>query len=342
MEPSPVETPSSATTRALIDRLRGYERERERLGERDRRPLRILALDGGGIRGLVPARVLQAIEERTERPIADCFDLIAGTSTGGILALGLTVPRPEGGGPRWRAEQLAEMYRERGRVIFRRTPLHVLGAWLIEKYGARGLDGVLQERLGDARLGDALTEVLVTSWDLSANVPRYFSSTDPATAGVPMREAGRATSAAPTYFRPHWREGRAYVDGGVFANDPARLAWMAKRAPEAPGRPIVLVSLGTGAAKSPDPARRRFWGALPWARPVIDLLLTAPTDLVQLELEEASRTSPLEYFRLDPDIAGASPRLDAVDPHNLDALDDAAKALIAAHDADLAAIAAAV
>jgi predicted acylesterase/phospholipase RssA len=158
-----------------------------------------------------------------------------------------------------------------------------------------------------------------------------------------MRVAARATSAAPTYFRPLWNERHAFVDGGVFANNPARLGWMAKRDPERPDRPILLVSLGTGAAKSPDPSKRRFWGPLPWARPMIDLLLTAPSDLVQLELEEAAAATPaLEYFRLAPDISHASPRMDDVDPANLAALDRAADALIAASDAQLQAIAARV
>lgn len=343
MESSPVNVPSQAPTYALVDRLRGHERAREAAGERDERPLRILALDGGGIRGLIPARVLQALEERTGRPIAGCFDLVAGTSTGGILALGLTVPDPATGAPRWSARDLADMYRRRGATIFHRSPGRAIVDWLVEKYAARGLEGVLRDRLGDATVGQALTEVLVTSWDLSADTPRYFSSLD--TRDVPMRVAARATSAAPTYFRPLWVDGaqrHALVDGGVFANNPARLAWMAKRDPQEPQRPILLVSLGTGAATSPDPSRRRFWGPLPWARPMIDLLLTAPSDLVHLELEEAATGTGLRYHRLAPDITHASPRMDDVDPGNLAALDRAADALIDARGAELDAIAAAV
>jgi uncharacterized protein len=343
MESSTLSASPHSATRALVDRLRDFERQREELGERERRPIRVLALDGGGIRGLVPARVLQAIEERTGQPIAASFDLIAGTSTGGILALGLTVPDPETGRPRWSAADLADMYRRRGGAIFHHPAWRVLVEWLVEKYAARGLEGVLRDRLGDANVRDALTEVLVTSWDLSADTPRYFSSLD--AEDVPMRVAARATSAAPTYFRPLWLDKpsrRALVDGGVFANNPARIAWMAKRNPLHPKRPMVLVSLGTGAAKSPDPSTRRFWGPLPWARPMIDLLLTAPSDIVHLELEEVAAATALEYYRLDPDIAGASPRMDDVKPGNLAALDRAADALIEQRAKDLDAIAASV
>src|SRR3954463_2533024 len=77
----------------------------------------LLALDGGGIRGVIPARALQRIEERMGRPISELFDMVAGTSTGGILALGLTAPAP-GGGPRFAASDLLALYMEHGREIF--------------------------------------------------------------------------------------------------------------------------------------------------------------------------------------------------------------------------------
>lgn len=317
-------------TDALVDQLRDVERGYEAAGARAEKPLRILAVDGGGIRGLIPARVLAELERRTGRRIAECFDLLAGTSTGGIIAVALAAPDPSTGGPRWRAEMLVELYRREGAKIFRRPWWRALLEWLIAKYSARGLDGVLAERLGDATMSDAVTEVLLTSWDLTSDDPRYFSSvTDRA---VPMRVAARATSAAPTYFPPLWLdegERHALVDGGVFANNPARLAWMAKRNPREPQRRMVLVSLGTGAAKSPDPSTRRFWGTLPWARPMIDLLLTAPSDLVERELRDAAGQGQLEYFRLSPkDLGAASPRLDDVSAANIRALDELATELI--------------
>ncbi|NJD10182.1 MAG: patatin, partial [Gemmatimonadetes bacterium] len=86
-------------------------------------PFRILSIDGGGIRGIIPALVLQEIERITGRPIAGSFDLIAGTSTGGILALGLARPGPAGG-PAFSAAELVQLYEREGGVIFSRSLWH--------------------------------------------------------------------------------------------------------------------------------------------------------------------------------------------------------------------------
>ncbi len=80
------------------------------LRRRGRRYVTILALDGGGIRGIIPARVVDSLERRTGRPVSALFDLVAGTSTGGILALTLTAPADGGGRPRYAAADLATFY----------------------------------------------------------------------------------------------------------------------------------------------------------------------------------------------------------------------------------------
>src|SRR5690349_3735852 len=108
-------------------------------------PIKILSIDGGGIRGIIPAMLLAQIESRTNRPIARLFDLIAGTSTGGILALGLTVPRYPGG-PLYTAGQLVDLYQNQGRRIFSRSMWRKLFAcdnltW--KKYSSKGIEQVL-------------------------------------------------------------------------------------------------------------------------------------------------------------------------------------------------------
>ena len=87
------------------------------------RTIRVLSIDGGGIRGIIPALMLGEIERRTNKPIAELFDLIAGTSTGGILALGLTVPGPDGK-PKYCADELVQLYKEEGPRIFHRPTWH--------------------------------------------------------------------------------------------------------------------------------------------------------------------------------------------------------------------------
>src|ERR1700742_3801709 len=114
----------------------------------------ILAIDGGGIRGLIPALVLAEIEKRTGRPTSGLFDLVAGTSTGAIIACALTRPAPLS------AEEVAAIYEDEGPQIFHASLLKKvtsLGGVLDERYDARGLVTSLQRHLGTARLADAVT-----------------------------------------------------------------------------------------------------------------------------------------------------------------------------------------
>jgi uncharacterized protein len=216
---------------------------------------KILSIDGGGIRGIIPAKILAEIEERTQKPICELFDLIAGTSTGGILALGLTKPHPKKPKdpnkpkePHYRAEHLVNLYREEGKNIFHEPFIERLmesDDLIRPKYSSKGKDRVLTNYFGDTELNDALTELFITSYDIELRVPVFFTNqpckkvTDSLVFrkicnGLTMKQAAMATSAAPTYFEPyqiptaHRTERGFYslIDGGVFANNPASLALM--------------------------------------------------------------------------------------------------------------------
>src|SRR5690348_52164 len=180
----------------------------------------ILSIDGGGIRGVIPATVLAEIERRTGRRVYELFDVIVGTSTGGILALGLTLAQD--GGARYEAAELAAMYREQGPKIFPHEFLGWVRRLFGPKYPERGRRAVLEARFGDARLSGALTEVLVTSYDIAERRPFFFRRQDArerAARDFKMSDAALATSAAPTYFPPvrlsdpDAPEDRVLVDG---------------------------------------------------------------------------------------------------------------------------------
>jgi uncharacterized protein len=202
----------------------------------------ILSIDGGGIRGIIPAMILAEIERRTGRRIAEMFDLIAGTSTGGILALGLTVPQEKKGQkPRYEARQLVSFYEEDGKEIFHSfwrdvVSLHGL---MEERYPSEPFEGVLQKYLGEqTRLSQALTEVLITSYEIETCRPFFFTRRkarakrsgrfDPR-----MWEVARSTTAAPAYFAPFQirRSKRShlppltFIDAGVFVNNPTLCAY---------------------------------------------------------------------------------------------------------------------
>ncbi|HZZ80802.1 MAG TPA: patatin-like phospholipase family protein, partial [Gemmataceae bacterium] len=210
---------------------------------------RILSIDGGGIRGLIPAVVCQKMEEWSKMPLHKLFDLIAGTSTGGILGMGLTVP--PNGKP---ASDLVAFYKSEGAGIFGK-PRSTLRQLLcgVPRYGEERLTEVLARYFGDTKISDAIVDVLVTTYDLRQRTPYYISrrrAKENNVHDMPMRVAGRATSAAPTYFTPCQVGERALVDGGIVANNPACLA-LAEAAQLWPGEEYLVVSLGTGALAKP-------------------------------------------------------------------------------------------
>jgi Patatin len=176
----------------------------------------VLSIDGGEIRGLIPALVTAEIEKQSRGPGAELFDLIAGTPTGGILALGLTIPANDSledgdSSPRYSARELADLYREHGDEIFHRSLLRrfrSLGRAADKKYSAEGLESVLREYFGDVPLGSALSDVLISSYDLQSREPFFFKSWRDSNEAVPMRRAARATSAAPQLLRAGSSAGR--------------------------------------------------------------------------------------------------------------------------------------
>jgi patatin-like phospholipase/acyl hydrolase len=304
--------------------------------------VKVLCIDGGGIRGLIPALVLAEIERRTDRRIADMVDLIAGTSTGGILACGLTRPGPDGR-PMFSADELADIYVQEGPKIFHRDlakRITSVGGWIDERYDDDGLNAALERYLGDARLSDALTDVFVTAYDIHDRFAFFFRSararTD-ATYDFPMMRVARATSAAPSYFEPaevtDVAGARTYplVDGGVYAVNPSMCAYADVIRADADAE--LMLALGTGEqTRAYTFEETRSWGQLEWARPVIDIVFDGVANTI--DFEAATLMGP-RYVRLQPALGAASDDLDDASPRNLAALTVQAEKLIAESDAEL-------
>ncbi len=194
-------------------------------------PRRLLSIDGGGIQGTFPAAFLAGLEQHLPKPIGSYFDLIAGTSTGGIIAVGLAMGL--------RATELLDLYEQRGLEIFGqgRGPVADfilgklrLGRWLImQKYDARPLRTVLEEVLGDRRIGEAKTRLLVPAWNPVARCVYVYKTAHHPRLRNDYKclavDAAMATAAAPTYFRQHVTQDAAgLTDGGTWANNPTALA----------------------------------------------------------------------------------------------------------------------
>ena len=219
---------------------------------------KILSIDGGGIRGIIPSLLLDYLEGQTGKPIAELFDLCVGTSSGGITALGLA-QHDEVGRPKYSAHDLAAFFENSGAKIFKKTVwrnIRSAGGVLDELYSAKPLEGALRKYYGRTRLGDTLGSTMVTTYDIEARRTLFLKSWHPDHEAVLCRDAARATSAAPTYFEPALisvqGQARALVDGGVFVNSPVVSAY-AEALKLFPGEPLLVVSLGTGELVRPIP-----------------------------------------------------------------------------------------
>lgn len=291
---------------------------------------RILSLDGGGIRGLVTARWLAGVDAvlaaggKPEIPTS--FDLLAGSSTGGLIACGLALGRPPA--------ELAELYRARRHAIFpglarrlwsRTTRLFSQGP-SAPRYDGRGLEEVLADTFGDARLGDLRAPVLITSYDTISRRPVIFKSFKAEHVDLRVRDVCRATSAAPTYFPAHPMrvEGadRALIDGGIVANNPTAcaIAEALRKDPQVDRtQDLIVLSVGSGERIRPiDLRAAREWGALEWAVPIIDVLFDGNAESVDYIARHIVGDG---YFRMQTQLTLGLDDLDDVSDTNLHALE---------------------
>jgi patatin-like phospholipase/acyl hydrolase len=253
---------------------------------------RVLSIDGGGIRGIIPARILQALEEIANKPIYQLFDLIVGTSTGGIIALALTCPNKDQK-VKYSAKEIINFYILNVNNIFEKSFLRTLatggGLWGA-KYDRRNFDAVLSEIFGDCLLSQALCPLVIPTYSLTKGKPNLFCSRGALqnNSNLFMKDVAGATSAAPTYFAPkefidnlgnHYLE----ADGGIFANNPESVAAAEaiKINPSINRDNIHVVSIGTGNVKlNQSSYGLKNSGIIGWVKEahLIDIMIDADAD----------------------------------------------------------------
>ncbi len=301
--------------------------------------MRVLAIDGGGIRGLIPAIVLTELERRAGRRTFELFDLIAGTSTGGILACALCAPDP------LPASELVKLYEEEGPNIFDRSVFQRVRSaegLLDEKFDDAALDRALERFLEHKRLRESVPDIIIPSYDTALPGPYFFKTSKaketPDTDDFALSVVARATAAAPTYFEPVGTGDKALVDGGVFATNPAMCALAeVLNHEELRPRDVVLLSLGTGQRTH----KRGFeeikdWGLAAWARPILEVVFDGVSDAVDYQLERVLTRE--RYWRLQVELTLASDDLDDAGEDNLRKLRRQAEELVETSSADLDAV----
>jgi len=263
--------------------------------------VRILSIDGGGLRGIVPLLILKEIEKQQGKKIHELFDVIVGTSTGGIIACGLTCTK-DGVNPCLTIDQLIELYTTKGNVIFPYSKnifskiIRGVNSVFNPKFSPKGLDGLLENYFNDMMLSQTLKPIIVSSYDLKNNEVVMFKTRTAKWSkerfDTRLKDVCRATSAAPTYLPSYEMsfdgKDRILVDGGVYINNPAlaAVADILKSRKDVKLEDIECLSLGTGSYSESLGIKTESWGIANWAQPITTVMMQASSKSVVYECEQ--------------------------------------------------------
>jgi uncharacterized protein len=302
-------------------------------------PYRILSLDGGGIRGLVSAIWLNRLEQRLGSPLRNYFELVAGTSTGSLIACGVSLGIPTSEIINLYLKQGREVFPPSGRRLWSRISRSFSQGLDAPRYDGEGLKQVLQGVFGNARFGELSRRTLVTSYDALNREALVFKNDRSFYNELPVWEICKASASAPTFFPAHVMtiDGQAIplIDGGVVANNPTACAIAeAVRINEALSgtesvalSQFVVASFGTGETTRPISIREaQEWGTLEWAQPLIGVLFDGSADSVHYIAKQLLAND--RYFRFQTPLATAYDDIDNADATNLKALVGVAEAYL--------------
>lgn len=305
---------------------------------------KILCIDGGGIRGIVPAIILRTLEEKLQRltknphtRLSNYFDFMAGTSTGGILTcLYLTPSENQSEKSKYSAADAANLYIEYGGTIFdipTWKKLESVGGLTDEKFDATALEKLLKKYFGSLKLSELVKPCLITSYDLKRRRLHFFTQADAYLHGNAydfyLKDICRATSAAPTFFEPSLvyslsRVSYPLIDGGVVVNNPAMCAYSEVRnalpytgKDKVTASDMLILSLGTGSEeKSYEYNKTKNWGMVSWVSPIIDIMMSGSNEVTHHYLtkifdavnksDQYVRITPSGMYNADHNMANAS------------------------------------
>lgn len=326
----------------------------------NKKKVRILSLDGGGIRGVIPAIIIKYAEEYLKKKvpgttIADHFDLIAGTSTGGILAcIYLTPQDKDRSKAKFTASEALEFFIHEGYNIFNASRQgnfrRLWGLRNATEFDPCYLEDLLEKRFGDTLISNLLKPCLVPTYDMNSKNPFFFTSLEDTTKReFFVRDVARSTSAAPTFFPPAkikniapdaGKDGEALdminLDGGVFANNPLMCAYAEARKTNFKDRnndhpsinDMYVLSLGTGGGGFELGGKERSsrWNLLKWAKSMPKIMMDGSIGTVAFQMDQIYKTRQPDdsngYLRIDvpEEDRNYAPGLSEASPQNVEAL----------------------
>ncbi|KAL8124860.1 patatin-like protein 3 [Apium graveolens] len=341
---------------SLVTILECAEKPYRKTPTTKRKFVTVLSIDGGGIRGIIPGTILAFLESKLQEldgpdaRIADYFDVISGTSTGGLVTAMLTAPDQDNQ-PLFAAKDINKFYLEHGPKIFPQDSASAVGP----KYNGKYLRSIIKKLLGNTTMCQTLTDVIIPTFDIKLLQPIMFSTTDAkvkCSKNALLADVCIATSAAPTFFPAHYfetkfedRKTRSFnlIDGGVSANNPTQVAITHVFNEIFKGKfkfvdikpmdieKILVLSLGTGTAKQEEKynaSTASQWNAIGWvfdkgATPLIDVYSASSTDMVDIQVSSLFQALGAEknYLRIQDDsLVGNTSSVDMATPKNMAAL----------------------
>jgi len=326
-----------------------------------RKLIKILSIDGGGIRGIIPALILKEIESKLKNKhhLSQCFDVMAGTSTGGIIILLLNTAGPDGK-PRYRTADVISLYHNLGLTVFYQSwwgYLTSFNGWLDEKYASDNLEKSMRKYFGDCRLRNSITNVIISAYEISADDTVFFKSNKAQldlARDFYFKDIARAATAAPTYFKPAQIQDLSHqktytlIDGGVAVNNPAMSACVHALKLFGRDNDFLVVSIGTGTNYGAPPGKLSFQekeiksgGKINWAAEIVPMMMYAENDVVDYQMAEifSSDKGEKKYYRIQAVLDSTHTAPDDTSPDNIKALEKYAQELIKTHQQELIEIA---
>ncbi|CAO5679371.1 MAG: hypothetical protein NEHIOOID_01041 [Holosporales bacterium] len=288
-------------------------------------PLNVLCIDGGGVRGIIPAVFLQEIEKRVGRSINEFFDVFAGTSSGGLLATACSLKGSDEDLP----SALINFYKEESRKIFDCScSFKCFSLFKKNKYSRDNLKAAFLNAFGNKTLKDVQKRLFITAVNEKTQKLVIFDSKNKEHHPHRLVDLCLATNAMPTYFPSVTLGGESYVDGGMLANNPS-LEIFLRLKQEYPNRQINIISLGAGIARnlySYDCGILKRM-SLNWITPTINMLFSAQSDSADKSLEQfaCAANMKLSYHRLQVQLDGTPLEIDITSEMHLQALEKDAR-----------------